>query len=65
MESSKFVHVDVAELAFNEELKADLLRNWNNRQVVQQLLSENERCRVWFLRLTPGERFGFHRHDTD
>jgi hypothetical protein len=30
-----------------------------------QLLSENERSRVWMIRLAPGERCGFHRHVLD
>jgi quercetin dioxygenase-like cupin family protein len=29
------------------------------------LLSENERSRVWIIRLAPGERIGFHRHVLD
>ena len=29
------------------------------------LLSENERTRVWMIRLAPGERVGFHRHVLD
>ena len=29
------------------------------------LLSENERVRVWIIRLAPGERIGFHRHVLD
>jgi quercetin dioxygenase-like cupin family protein len=29
------------------------------------LLSENERTRVWIIRLAPGERIGFHRHVLD
>jgi hypothetical protein len=30
-----------------------------------ELLSENERSRVWMIRLAPGERCGFHRHVLD
>jgi quercetin dioxygenase-like cupin family protein len=29
------------------------------------LLSENERTRVWMIRLAAGERIGFHRHVLD
>src|SRR6478672_8101754 len=29
------------------------------------LLSENERTRVWMIKLAPGERIGFHRHVHD
>ena len=27
-----------------------------------ELLSETDKTRVWMIRLTPGERIGFHRH---
>jgi beta-alanine degradation protein BauB len=37
----------------------------NNPCVGNRLLSENERVRVWMIRLAPGERFGFHRHVLD
>ena len=36
----------------------------NNPCVGSMLVSENERMRVWMIRLAPGERFGFHRHST-
>jgi quercetin dioxygenase-like cupin family protein len=36
-----------------------------NGCVGTQLLSENERVRVWIIRLKPGERVGFHRHVLD
>jgi mannose-6-phosphate isomerase-like protein (cupin superfamily) len=36
-----------------------------NGCVGNQLVSENERVRVWTIRLQPGERFGFHRHVLD
>jgi beta-alanine degradation protein BauB len=34
----------------------------NNGCVGNQLVSENDKVRVWTIRLRPGERFGFHRH---
>ena len=37
----------------------------NNPCVGNMLVSENERVRVWMIRLAPGERFGFHRHVLD
>jgi beta-alanine degradation protein BauB len=40
-------------------------RQNNNACVGNMLLSENERVRVWMIRLAPGERFGFHRHVLD
>jgi quercetin dioxygenase-like cupin family protein len=36
-----------------------------NPCVGSKLLSENERVRVWEIRLQPGERIGFHRHVLD
>lgn len=46
-------------------LQEDLLRNELNPCVGSTLLSENERARVWFIRLEPGARLGFHRHVLD
>jgi quercetin dioxygenase-like cupin family protein len=37
----------------------------NNGCVGSTLLSENDRVRVWIIRLAPGERIGFHRHVLD
>ncbi len=37
----------------------------NNGCVGSELLSENDRVRVWTIRLKPGQRFGFHRHVLD
>jgi quercetin dioxygenase-like cupin family protein len=36
-----------------------------NPCVGSTLLSENERSRVWIIRLAPGKRIGFHRHVLD
>ena len=36
-----------------------------NGRVGQVLLSETARVRVWSIRLEPGERIGFHRHQLD
>ena len=36
-----------------------------SERVGTELLFENERVRVWDLRLAPGERAGFHRHSHD
>ncbi len=36
-----------------------------NPCVGSRLLSENDRVRVWEIRLQPGERIGFHRHVLD
>ncbi|HEY2528305.1 MAG TPA: hypothetical protein VGJ20_10220 [Xanthobacteraceae bacterium] len=40
-------------------------RQNHNGCVGSTLLSENERVRVWIIRLAPGERIGFHRHVLD
>ena len=49
------------------EIKAEFERE--NKQpngcVGSPLLSENERVRIWIIRLKPGERIGFHRHVLD
>src|SRR6266436_7976179 len=37
----------------------------HNGCVGNAMVSENERVRVWTIRLKPGERFGFHRHVLD
>ena len=36
-----------------------------NPCVGSELLSEDDRVRVWMIRLQPGERIGFHRHVLD
>jgi quercetin dioxygenase-like cupin family protein len=36
-----------------------------NGCVGTRLLSENDKVRVWTIRLAPGERVGFHRHVLD
>jgi quercetin dioxygenase-like cupin family protein len=52
---------------WSPELKAEFERERQNPNpcVGSQLLSENERTRVWMIRLRPGERIGFHRHVLD
>ena len=37
----------------------------HNPCVGSTLLSENDKVRVWIIRLNPGERIGFHRHVLD
>ena len=50
--------------AWSPELVAEFEREAKNPNpcVGSTLLSENERVRVWEIRLRPGERIGFHRH---
>ena len=45
-------------------LKAEFERESraHNGCVGTELLSETDKVRMWIIRLTPGERIGFHRH---
>jgi quercetin dioxygenase-like cupin family protein len=49
------------------ELTAEFEREAKNPNpcVGSMLLSENDRTRVWMIKLAPGERIGFHRHVLD
>lgn len=47
------------------EIQADFAANRHNPRVGTRLLSEDDRVRVWEIRLKPGERIGFHRHVLD
>jgi quercetin dioxygenase-like cupin family protein len=49
------------------EIAAEFERESKNHNpcVGTALLSENERCRVWIIRLAPGQRTGVHRHVLD
>jgi hypothetical protein len=48
---------------------ASIVREFEQRQlngcVGTRLLSQDDRVRVWEIRLQPGERIGFHRHVLD
>jgi len=46
-------------------LQDEFRRNQFNPRVGTRLLSQNERVRVWEVRLNPSERIGFHRHVLD
>lgn len=50
-----------------DDIAAEFAREAKNPNpcVGTMLLSENERTRVWMIRLAPGERTGFHRHVLD
>ena len=54
-----------ADFELSAAWKQELARNAFNPCVGHILLSESERARVWFIRLAPGERIGFHRHVLD
>lgn len=47
------------------DLREEFARQAENPCVGQVLLSEGPRARVWYIRLKPGERLGFHRHVLD
>ena len=47
---------------WDDERKAELVRNAMNGAAGQVLLSETDDVRVWSIRLAAGERVGFHRH---
>jgi quercetin dioxygenase-like cupin family protein len=53
--------------AWPADISAEFDRESKNPNpcVGSTLLSENERTRVWIIRLAPGERIGFHRHVLD
>ena len=44
---------------------AEFNNAWGNGRVGSDLVSENDRVRVWQLSLKPGERIGFHMHVLD
>jgi hypothetical protein len=46
-------------------VRSDFAVNANNGRVAGELLFENERVRVWSIRLQPGERYVAHRHVLD
>jgi predicted metal-dependent enzyme (double-stranded beta helix superfamily) len=47
-----------------EEYSEELARAEENVQIGTTLLFENDRIRVWELKLGPGERVPFHHHRT-
>jgi quercetin dioxygenase-like cupin family protein len=48
-----------------DEIKEEFDENEYNGRVGTELLLENERVRVWEIRLEPGERLPVHRHVLD
>ena len=62
MTEKKAEHSEQA--AWPPEIAAEFEREKANPNpcVGTKLLLENERVRVWEIRLQPGERIGFHRH---
>ncbi|MFC5751475.1 hypothetical protein [Actinomadura rugatobispora] len=50
---------------WSEELREEFETYAHDGHVGSRLLSENERVRVWEIRLAPGERWHAHRHVLD
>ncbi|MDF1704894.1 MAG: hypothetical protein P1U38_08975 [Aeromicrobium sp.] len=50
---------------WSEDLKREFDEHAFDGQVGSRLLSENERVRVWEIRLEPGQRWHAHRHVLD
>ena len=50
---------------WSPELRSELDTHASNPRVGTRLLLEDERARVWEIRLAPGERLTFHRHVLD
>ena len=46
-----------------QEFEAELSSAPDNREIGSSVLFENDRVRVWEVRLQPGERGAFHLHD--
>lgn len=46
-----------------QEFEAELSAAPDNREIGSSVLFENDRVRVWEVRLQPGERGAFHIHD--
>ena len=50
---------------WTDELKAEFESHSHDGHVGSRLLSENDRVRVWDIRLAPGQRWHAHRHVLD
>ena len=63
--SMKAKKAERSETPWPQWLAEEFAKNRQNGCVGTQLLSEDKRVRVWDIRLAPGERIGFHRHQLD
>ena len=63
--SMKAKQAERSEAAWPQWIAQEFEKNQQNGCVGTTLLSEDERVRVWDIRLKPGERIGFHRHQLD
>jgi uncharacterized cupin superfamily protein len=50
---------------WSEEIRKEFSDQSSNGHVGGRLLLDNERVRIWEIRLEPGERYGAHRHVLD
>lgn len=50
---------------WGEDILEEFQRHSHDGAVGSRLLSQNERTRIWEIRLQPGERWHFHRHVLD
>jgi len=50
---------------WSDELRDEFASHAGDGEVGSRLLSENDRVRVWEIRLAPGERWHVHRHVLD
>src|SRR5687768_9231762 len=50
---------------WSDELRREFETHAHDAHVGSRLLSENDRVRVWDIRLEPGERWHAHRHVLD
>ncbi|GGG29700.1 hypothetical protein GCM10007304_49410 [Rhodococcoides trifolii] len=50
---------------WSDDLRAEFGAHAHDGEVGSKLLSENDRVRVWEIRLAPGERWHAHRHVLD
>lgn len=50
---------------WSDELRTEFQTHAYDGHVGSRLLSQNERVRVWEIRLAPGQRFHAHRHVLD
>jgi len=63
--SMKEKKAERSEAAWPRWISDEFEKNQSNGCVGTKLLSENDRVRVWDIRVKPGERIGFHRHVLD
>lgn len=57
--------VDLQACPWPTAVQEDFRRQLGNACVGHTLVSENERTRIWHLRLGPGQRLSFHTHVLD